>query len=351
MTRGTRAHAQPPGWRASATIIVVAVLAVAAGTAIALVLNSPPATGSASPTPSPSRTILPFGTLEPTETPDPTALPSDSPEVSPTETPSDPGPTPAVHAPGDLLPPYSVARVTGDGLRLRVEPSTDGELVATLAAGELLGVAWGEYADPQSPVTADGFTWYEVIRLADLRQPPAGSYFELIEQGEPTGWVAAAGGGSRFLELVPGRCVAGDDPDLEVLDAWTPWERLSCLGDRTVTFEGVYGCGGCGGIAPGVWEPAWLASPLNFDFVSVDPIERIGPMSLRFPPAGPQRPEAGAIIRVTGHFDDPVAAGCQRAPGDPPEPQDARMAKLYCRMGFVVESYEVIGTFDDFPTS
>lgn len=349
MPRTTRADVESRAWWTPLTVVVVAVLAVVAGAVVALAFGERADIGSASPTPSPSPTVGTPAPPDATEMPDSTAESSDSPATSSTASPTaDPRPTPLVRPPDDLLPPYGVARVTGDGLRLRAEPSAGAEVVATLAAGELLGVAWGG-ALASGPVQADGLTWYSVLRLADLPVSPTGSYYELIDQTGAGGWVAAGEGSNRFLELVPARCVARD-PDLGLLDAWTPWERLSCLGGRSITFEGVYGCGGCGGFAPGVWQPEWLASPLNFDAVSVDPDERIGPMSLRFPPDGPEPPEAGAIVRVTGHFDDPASAGCERAPGDPPEPEDPRMSELYCRVQFVVETYEIIGTFDDFPT-
>jgi hypothetical protein len=51
------------------------------------------------------------------------------------------------------------------------------------------------------------------------------------------------------------------------------------------------------------------------------------------------------------HFDDPAAAECTVAPGDPPVARDQRTAQLYCRARFVVESLEVLGTDEDFPLS
>lgn len=343
----SRAESGPPAWRMVLVILVVALLAIAAGVAIALSLDASPGTGSVSPTAT--------ATTSPTPTPNGTsqssASPSETPNMSetPVSTPSpDATATPVVRAPDEVLPPFSIARVTADGLRVRTEPSTSGSLVTTLAAGDLVGIGWGA-ALPSGPVAADGFTWYQVTALdSNLPMPPRGSWVELADESGEVGWIAAGDGAGGFLEAVAARCAA-DDPKLEHLDAWTPWERLSCLGNRSITFEGVYGCGGCGGFAPGEWEPAWLASPLNFALISVDPNERIGPMDLRFAPDGPEPPQAGSIIRVSGHFDDPAASGCQRAPGDPPEPEDPRMSELYCRMQFVVESYEVIGSFDDFP--
>ena len=88
---------------------------------------------------------------------------------------------------------------------------------------------------------------------------------------------------------------------------------------------------------------------MNFDLVSVDPAERIGPMTINFPPDGPPSPEVGSIVRLTGHFDDPAAADCSVAPGEPPVPRDDTVAVLYCRARFVVETHEVLGTDESFP--
>ena len=95
--------------------------------------------------------------------------------------------------------------------------------------------------------------------------------------------------------------------------ASSEWERLACYGDRSITLEGVLGCGGCGGAVPGIFEPEWLASPMNYDLLSVDPSEHLGPFMTYWSPDGPERPDAGSIVRITGHFDDPAAEGCRVA--------------------------------------
>jgi hypothetical protein len=59
--------------------------------------------------------------------------------------------------------------------------------------------------------------------------------------------------------------------------------------------------------------------------------------------------EAASIRRVTGHFDDPRAAECVIAPGEPPGELDATTTLYDCRARFVIESYEVLGTDEDFP--
>lgn len=251
-----------------------------------------------------------------------------------------------VQAPEGLIPPGSIARVVTDGLRLRAEPSTSASTLATLANGDLLAVGYSYMQPDWGPVDADGFGWYPVRPLGSRELPPVPS--EPFAPGDDLGWVAAGSEGQAFLELMPPRCTEGD-PDLATLQTLMPWEQLACYGNRSLTIEGTFGCGGCGGFRPGTFEPAWLASPINVDPLSIDASQRMGPMTLSFPPDGPERPEAASIIRVTGHFDDPAAAECTVAPGDPPVARDQRTAQLYCRARFVVESFEVLGTDEDFP--
>lgn len=350
MTTRRRTTSAPP-WRTPLIIAVVMLLAIGAGVLLALATTrsdetaspaTPTASGSEPTSPSPSVTESPIAS--PGETAAPAATAPATPSASPKA-------TPVVRAPEDLLPPYTMARVVVDGLRIRAEPSTEAESLATLASGDLLGVMWVIWAG--GPVDGEGYRWYPVQRLEDsVPEVGSGSWLELIPEGAVSGWVAAEGPDGDFIEAVAPRCVEGD-PDLAVLDSWTPWEGLACLGDRSITFEGVFGCAGCGGFGPGTFEPEWLAHPLNFNLVSVEPNDRMGPTHLHFPPGGPEVPEAASVIRVTAHHDDPAAEGCVLAPAQPPdepEPIDPELAALYCRMQLVVETYEVIGTDEDFPS-
>jgi hypothetical protein len=236
-----------------------------------------------------------------------------------------------------------MARVVVDSVRVREEPSTSGNGVGTLERDELVALGFSLVAD-WGPIEADGFSWYPVQALGRTDVPPV---TEPLEGNQVYGWVAAGDDASPYLELVPPRCVEGE-PDLALLQNLLPWEHLACYGDRSITFEATYGCGGCGGLFPGTFEPPWLTSPMNFHIVSVDPNVRVGPMAVRFSPDGPEPPEFASIVRITGHFDHPAAAGCTVAPGEPPSPIDSEVAELYCREQFVVDRYEVIGHDDDF---
>ena len=118
-------------------------------------------------------------------TPDPgspgVAVASPSTDPSPSENaPSD--------VPSDHSDPANLARRTlfaeADGVRLRTEPTSEAEVVATLRRGQLVGATGNR-------VSADGMDWYEVG----------------IGPGGLAGWVAAGPGGA-WLRLVDDGAVA-----------------------------------------------------------------------------------------------------------------------------------------------
>ncbi|MBP1705207.1 MAG: hypothetical protein H6Q36_946, partial [Chloroflexi bacterium] len=118
-------------------------------------------------------------------------------------------------------------RVVSDTLNMRINPDTAASRVDTLAAGDIVAVTGG-------PVSADGYTWYEV----------AGP---LTEWG-PVGfvqrdvWVAASGGGVTYLSPANGphatRVTAGirriafnGGGPASIGPAGSRWRRLSPNGD------------------------------------------------------------------------------------------------------------------------
>lgn len=323
-------------------IVGVIVLAVLAGILLTLFLTRSPETASSSPSESasPSASESPLASESPSESPEASEVPSEEPAPS-----AEPNPTPVVEAPEGVLPPGSVARVVVDGLNVRMQPSTDADAVFTLDRDDLVLLGFSSLNSSFGPIEADGFSWYPVNSLDVTELPAPGN--EPLESQE-YGWMAVSDGADTFVELVAARCT-DDEPTLQLLQSLTEWERLACYGNASITIEGTYGCGGCGGLYPGTFEPPWLASPLNFNLLSVDASERIGPFAMRFAPEGPEIPEPASILRVTGHFDDPAAVGCTVAPLDAPDGIDATVAELYCREQFVVDSYEVLGVDENFP--
>lgn len=237
---------------------------------------------------------------------------------------SAPPSTPGFEAPAGILPPNSRATVTLEGLRVRDAPGLEAGVRDTLAAGTVVEIVgtWG-------PIPVDGIDWYWVVPDVSL-----------------AGYAAVASGGDRYLELLPPRCQEGE-PDLPALLAITPWERLACFGDRSITVTGTYGCPVCGAEPfPGTYEPSWLASPLNLYYIGWP-----NAITLHFPPAaGLDAPPNASVVRVTGHFSDRASTTCviRDPPGQYGAPVNPVSAELWCREQFVLDAYEITGTDPDF---
>jgi hypothetical protein len=294
----------------------------------------------------------------PGATPGPTteasAGPSSSEAPSASPPPASPSAGPSIGTLQVLLPGSAVEVAVRD-LNIRRKPSTSAKLLGTLRRGEVLIVSpvdnialgWG-------PVKANGYTWYPVMKIqvegSDGRPPELPRYPIVIGTEPFSGWVASDDGTEPYLTAVAPRCPTS--VDLANVSGMLPAERLACFGGPFV-LEGTFGCGGCGALMFGTYKPAWLATPVELDFLSVDPTEQVGPLALRFPPDGPPLPANGAIIRVTVHVDDPRSTRCtitdREAPDGPGVAVDDETAHFYCRERLVVESYEVLGTNPDFP--
>jgi hypothetical protein len=302
----------------------------------------------AGPTISSSATFAPGSPdVSPATSPGPS--PGLSPGVLPTGSPPAPS-APPVSA--QILPPGAAVEVAVRELNLRETPSTSGKRVKILRRGDVLLISptdqrsfgWG-------PVRANGYDWYPVVVAAgsgdgQLPALPA-SPVDLGVEVPVSGWVAFDERDRPFLAPLPPRCPT--TIDLVNVQGMLPAERLACFGGP-ITLEGTFGCGGCGGAVAGEFRPAWLASPLNFDFLSVDVTQRYGPVALHFHPDGPSRPTPGSIVRVTVHVDDARATRCTMTDGVGSDATriDDRTAVLYCRERFVVDSFEVLGTDPDF---
>jgi hypothetical protein len=265
------------------------------------------------------------------------------------------GPTPVVAAPDGILPVGSIVEVVADGLRLRDEPSTDGAVVATVAAGEVLYLVTNP--NTLGPVEGDGYQWYIGMHAPGYTGWPNNPPGFDDPSGDPrvSGWFAAGNAGESFVSLEPARCT-DDEVTIQTLYGLTPWERLACLGDRQLTIEGTFGCGGCGGLAPGTFEPEWLTHPINFNILGppwAEGHDASESLVLRVPPAVPQLDTAvaGSILRVVGHFNDAISTECEIAPGGSEVPADDVAAEWYCREQFVVEAWESIGTDPDYQGS
>lgn len=334
------------GSRRVGPVILLAAALVAAlltGVALGSGLLPPPAALDATPTAPVSASAS--GPSEASPTPLATASASTS------LAPATPSPTPAaLPAPNQILPSGAMLRVTGTGLRIREAPSLAAAIVTTAGVGEILYTT--APMDPRlAPRAADGYDWYPVEYAADYQGWP-----ELPPADERIiGYVAARSAAEWFVELIEPACPSAV-PDLATLVELTPYERVACLGARSVTLEGTYGCPACDSLShPYVMEPAWLAAwHLHLSWFAPgweDPSP--GLIVVVTPPGVPEITEAerGRVLRVTGHFNDPQAQACTITPQAAAGPAAAphpEAVEWYCRDRFVVERWEVIGTDPDF---
>jgi hypothetical protein len=300
----------------------------------------------------PSPTVAPIATPSVAETATPTdsAAPSVAPSASTLPTTS-PEPT---HGVGtlDVFPPGSAVQVIVNELNLRRKPSTSAKRLTTLKKGQIVivspsdGISFG-----WGPVKANGYTWYPVIEVATGTPgslDPLPTYPIPLGAEPIAGWVAADNGSRSYLAMVEPRCPT--TIDLANVEGMLPAERLACFGGP-ITLTGTFGCPGCGGAIVGTYKPDWLAIPVEFDFLSVNPAERVGPLAVRFAPNGPSRPPAGSRVTVTVHIDDRRSSRCQMVDGEGADAVtvDKRSAVLYCRERLVVDSVENQGADPSFP--
>lgn len=300
-----------------------------------------PATSNA-PSPSPAAPSSPSASPV-------AALPTLEPsiEASPTVDPS-PTKPPEVEFNGDdefAFVNRFVMRVVVSDLNVREKPSTSAKSRGKAPKGGLfMFYDW--------PIEANGYTWYMGFTLLtsvpnvlpDLPTPIETGYDEVLG-----GWLATGTEDTPYLVPLAPRCPT--TRDLLNVVGMTVFERVSCFGSDSLTLEGTYGCGGCGGEAPGIFEPSWLASPLEFYGLRVpdlgpDPAFEAGPLSIHFPPGASTLPAEGARIRVIGHFSDDRSTTCRltvlASDGSLTRKIANSAAEQWCRGKFVVDSFAII---------
>lgn len=170
------------------------------------------------------------------------------------------------------------------------------------------------------PVPASGYDWYLVAPL-DRADGTRG----------PFGWIARASReGEAWVRSIEPPCpVATDLADVLGLQ---PLERLACYGGEALTLTAPsLTCGAGGG--PWIWDPAWLMV-IGGCALAID--ESLS-LLMRVPP-GVTGPGGSTPVTVTGHFDDPAAAGCTVTTTDPADPAPGpEEAVVICRTQFVIE--------------
>jgi hypothetical protein len=202
----------------------------------------------------------------------------------------------------------------------------------------------------------DSFGGIPMVAAAGPRGSVVVGYRRSLRGDNPVFWHRSATG--RWLPeadpiLVGVPDPSGDDcpalPDefLEyiVVDAAAV---VSCHGAKPITFR-AYSvvCNGCSGTMEGNPAPAWLLNPQTDQlWLSPDDVHTDWTSTAVLDPSLVPRDPAWtrAWLEVTGHFDDPAAATCQR------EPVADEIAYWYgvqsfidqCRMTFVVTDVTVI---------
>ena len=262
--------------------------------------------------------------------------------VLPTTEPTGPSWTPR---PAEALLLESIVSVSVDRLNVRAKPTIESKSLGVVKKGEFL------YVDSFGPFSHDGYTWYHAGFVGRAGEAPVFGANVRGPQGVG-GWIAVAKGDSPYVKRLRPRCPSVIDT--ASLQYMLGSERLACFGDNTIELTGTFGCGGCGGAVVGIFEPDWLAYPLNFNLLADYPVgDEVGNFGLRFAPDGPVTvaPPAGSVIRVRVHADDPGSATCAISVVDPLHPNGERLvaipseaAHLICAQELVVETMEVLGT-------
>jgi hypothetical protein len=141
--------------------------------------------------------------------------------------------------------------------------------------------------------------------------------------------------------------VVGSCPDLP--NAMVDWLAVpfpvaaACFGEAPITFRGwLTAAGGCGGLRPGTYEPAWLAG--NFSRIAIvlapyeTPYYDCG--SAAQPPTLTQLPAKQRWVVITGHYNDPASESCRFTPTPTYKGAGPGQASLdlYCRQVFVATS-------------
>jgi hypothetical protein len=327
MSRAPARGEQRPPWAMIVGVALIAVLAVVI--IVALLLSGPPTDASSSATPSPSASP----TLSPSASPSATAQPTATEVAAPS----------APELPKGMLPPGAAITITVDFVRLRSRPSLDAHVVDRMVRGD---VAYVENRIDAGPVLADGFAWYRVAYAGGRDVWP---FQDVFPGGYETGWMAAGDDTQTYAAVADVTCPTGPITIATLANELTPWGRLVCLGGKTVTLEGRYGCDGCGGVTPGA-KPEWLA-----DAAQAEVIAAAGELypAVRFAvPPDARVPKVGDLVRLTVLVDDPVAETCAYNPPSDTEggayEYDPAAVLLYCRELLVLESVRVTG-HDSFP--
>lgn len=227
-------------------------------------------------------------------------------------------------------------RALNPGISLRAEPSTSAERLGSLAEGSRSLVFDG-------PVEANGLSWYWLIGPG---LPPASGCATPVPT-EPfscplwLGW-AATGPGDDWFTLDDTGCP--DSSDLYGVARLGDYEALHCVGGQELEFVGwlpnyspTPESRGC--VSRGLsTAPDWLwCHDRWWETLYANADEEIFIDLYVDPASGIVLPYDGRWVSITGHIDDPRAAGCMDSVPIG-TPIALGYAVLECRAHFVVTS-------------
>lgn len=202
----------------------------------------------------------------------------------------------------------------GRAAKVRVAAGFGGPAVIELGPGHLVMVLGND--------TQGSLTLYRIQYSRDLERVAFG-------------WIADGPDGLRGLEPArPSACA--ERPNVLYLIYQTPIERLLCYRGRPLDLA--YGTFDRAVIAPpaGDTDLDWLGGGRTASlWGDLGVGSEGGPLSVRITP-GLGDLQGGRWLRIVGHFDDPVSAGCARAGGVGEDGWLADDRVLWCREQFVV---------------
>lgn len=118
-----------------------------------------------------------------------------------------------------------------------------------------------------------------------------------------------------------------------------------CFGNDDIAFVGyVTQAGGCGGLAPGIFEPQWLANPFARTIVLEPNEAEFGGCGSAVPHPAMDGSSGIGWATITGHWADPAAADCRVRPdpetvtGGPGSTLSPTGLEFACRTRFVATS-------------
>ena len=175
--------------------------------------------------------------------------------------------------------------------------------------------------------------------------------------GDFYAWIAASTSGRDNLQPID-RITCPTEATIQTLAPLVQQDRLQCVGKLEVTIDARTG-------SPGA-VPLYDVDPAWYGINNGPPLTSLfDPGPARFGPDATKRPEEagtwiethvppgvtplplGMYLRVTGHFDDPTAAGCRRVLANAglglgPPAEAAADSTQWCREQFVVGAWQAL---------